>query len=196
MNNSRGITQHLVDVAVTARQPRLAACASQLLSLAFPLPFYLCCFVIWQWSWVINCSIKATLIVRRTLDVKPLGVRVVQLLWRTRLLLATDNQHVPLITRQMDLFMQPSRLIGSLSARLMMRSEVRRGFPRHAGETDICPAPCWYFESRGADRWNLPVAQGEFLMFLNMWKEMQRSAAHDIEPHVKSSQVFFVMLEF
>lgn len=60
---------------------------------------------------VINCSIKASLRIQNTLDAQPLGVRVVQLLWRTRLLLASDNQHATLIERQMGLFMPASRLI-------------------------------------------------------------------------------------
>ena len=92
------------------------------LSLAFSLPFCLSCPVIWQWSVVMNCSIKATLRILNTLDAQPLGIRVVQLLWRTRLLLATDNQHVTLIIRQMGLFIQASRLIERWNGRLMNQS--------------------------------------------------------------------------
>lgn len=112
------------------RRSRSADCAWQLI-LGIFIAFCLSCPVIWQWSGVMNCSIKATLRIENTLDAQPLGIRVVQLLWRTRLLLATDNQRVTLIIRQMGLFMRPSRLIERRSLRLMI-------WRFHTGRSRIC----------------------------------------------------------
>lgn len=94
------------------RQSCSADCAWQLLLGIFIAFFFLSCFPSYLTVIrVINCSIKASLRIQNTLDAQPLGVRVVQLLWRTRLLLASDNQHATLIERQMGLFMPASRLI-------------------------------------------------------------------------------------
>lgn len=69
---------------------------------------------------MINCSIKASLRIQNALDTQLLGIRVVQLLWRTRLLRATDNQHVTLIKRQMGLFIRRSRQMENWNIRLMI----------------------------------------------------------------------------
>lgn len=90
---------------------RPACCACQLILGIFIAFFVFSCPLSWQWSGVINCSIKATLRSPNTVDALPPGVRAVQLRWRTRLLLATDSQHVTLIKRQMALFIQASGMV-------------------------------------------------------------------------------------
>lgn len=102
----------LCDAALTATLVMLCwLCLAALQGIFFALRLSFCP-IVWQWSGVINCSIKAALRIQNTLDEQPLGMLgVVQLLWRTRLPLAADNQHVALITWQMGLFIQASMLI-------------------------------------------------------------------------------------
>lgn len=138
--NSRSLTPRVTDMPVMLSRPCLAASSWHFHWLfLLRLPSYLTVIR------VINCSIKASLRIQSTLDAQPPGKRVVQLRWRTRLLLASDNQHATLIERQMGLFTPVSGLIEQRNQRLMMSNYDLYIWP------------------------NLPVTEGMVLLWLKVW---------------------------